>query len=121
MNPTRREFNGLALFTLLACVTRSQAWAQPVPAALQRWIRRLGEIGHAVQSGTMEPGAWQAAMQELYAGLSPEELVAFIDLDRLVAGITWPAERIGAVTDVAWPQVEGFNQIYVDPTGSKQS
>ncbi len=108
MSFTRREFTGLAVFTALAWITRSDAWTREIPRALQRWILRLGEIGHAVQTDAMAPGRWQEAMQELYAGLSPEELVTFIDMDRLIAGLSYPKEKLGAVVNVPWPQVDGF-------------
>lgn len=44
---------------------------------MRRWILRVGEIGHAVQSGTLEPRQWQDAMSEAYAAFPPEELVRF--------------------------------------------
>ena len=56
LNPARREFTRLALFTALAWITRSRP----------------------------------------------------IDVDRLIAAVTWPEQRLGAGADVPWPRVEGF-------------
>jgi hypothetical protein len=74
---------------------------------LRRWFLRLHEIGRAVRAGQMSPPDWQAAMQELYRDLSPAELVTFIDMDRLLAGLRHPEAKLGAVASVAWPHVEG--------------
>jgi hypothetical protein len=105
VSPTRRELLMASLVPALAWIAHARAWAaDPV---LQRWMRRLDEIGRSVRSGAMSPLAWQEAMQELYADLPPEELVAFIDMDRLLSGLRYPAERLGAVTNVPWERAEG--------------
>jgi len=90
------------------CITRASAWARPLDPALQRWLLRVGEIGRAVQSGSLTPLGWQEAMQEAYVAFSPEEWVAFIDMDRLLEGLRYPDVKFGAVKDVPWPAVEGF-------------
>jgi hypothetical protein len=109
VDTTRRDLvTAIVLAPLLACVSRAQAWARPLDPSVRRWILRVGEIGHAVQSAELTPRQWQDAMQEAYAQFRPEELVRFIDMDRLLEGLTYPAEKFGAVKDVPWPQVEGF-------------
>jgi len=98
----------IALLPALAWITRANAWATPLDPALRRWILRVGEIGYSVQSGTLTPLHWQEAMQEAYAVLSPQELVRFIDLDRLLQGLEYPPVKFGAVKNVPWPEVDGF-------------
>jgi len=85
MAPSRREFPiAAAAWTALAAVTRARAWADPLDPALRRWILRIGEIGHAVQNATLAPTAWQDAMRELHPSIPLEDLVRWIDLDRLL-------------------------------------
>jgi hypothetical protein len=109
VDSTRRDLvTAIALGPLIARLSRMQAWARPLDPSVRRWILRVGEIGHAVQSGRMTPRQWQDAMQETYAAFRPEEFVRFINMDHLLAGLTWPTESLGAVKDVAWPKAEGF-------------
>jgi hypothetical protein len=108
MQSTRRELLAATLCHALLCITRAQAWASPLDPALQRWILRIGEIGRAVQTGGMTPLAWQQAMQQAYTAFPPEDWVAFIDLDGLLRGLEYPAEKLGAVKNVPWPEVAGF-------------
>jgi hypothetical protein len=110
---TRRELladslRAIALASLLAGVTRRGAWAAPIQPAIRRWMLRLGEIGRAVHAGELAPRDWQTAMDALYAEVSLEELAAFIDVDRLLAGLAYPKEKLGAVVNVPWPALEGF-------------
>jgi hypothetical protein len=98
----------IALGPLVAYLSRAQAWASPLDPTVRRWILRVGEIGHAVQSGTLTPSQWQDAMAETYAAFTPDEFVRFIDMDRLLAGLVYPTEKLGAVKDVPWPEVGGF-------------
>jgi hypothetical protein len=106
MHLGRRDLLIAATLPALAWVTRARAWASPLDHALLRWLRRLHEIGHAVRAGQMSPADWQAAMQELYRDLSPTEIVSFIDMDRLLAGLRYPEEKLGAVVRVEWPEIE---------------
>jgi hypothetical protein len=76
VDATRRDLvAAIALGPLVACLLRAKAWASPLDARARRWILRIGEIGHAAQSGTLTPREWQDAMQEAYAVFTPEEFV----------------------------------------------
>ena len=101
MSVTRREVLGLSIVPALLWITRARAWASPVDSRLRGWFVRLHEIGHAVRSGQMSPPAWQSAMEDLYRELSPAELVEFIDMDRLLGGLQYPEQKLGAVVSVA--------------------
>lgn len=108
----------MALLPALAWITHARAWA--ADPALQRWKARLEEICHSVRSGTLSPREWQEAMQQIYAELPPEELVRFIDVDRLLAGLRYPPERLGAVTQVPWSSesVRLFPKLFVYRKGT---
>lgn len=109
MNVTRRDVVSFSIVPALLWITRARAWASPVDPLLRAWFVRLHEIGHAVRSGQMSPAAWQSAMEELYRELSPAELVEFIDTDRLLAGLKYPEQKLGAVASVAWPHIDGVS------------
>jgi len=108
MGISRRELIATATLQCVCCITRANAWAAPLDPALRRWVLRVGELGQAVRAGTLAPAAWQDGMAELHASLSPEELIRFIDMDRLVEGLQAPKDRIGAIAQVPWPDVDGF-------------
>jgi len=108
MEISRRGLIAAAMLQCVCCITRANAWAAPLDPTLRRFVLRVGELGQAVRSGTLAPAAWQDAMEALCASLSPEELIRFIDMDRLLEGLRHPEERIGAIAQVPWPSVDGF-------------
>ena len=108
MHLTRRETIAMAMLQGVSYLTHARAWARPLDPALRRWVLRVGELGQGVRSGTLAPESWQQGMEELYGDLSPDALIRFIDMDRLLQGLRYPEQRLGAIAQVPWPEVDGF-------------
>lgn len=92
-----------AWYGVLELGDRTSAWAGGAEPVIRRWTKELEEICAAVRTGTLQPAAWQTAIERLHAQVPLEEIVRFVDLEAAVARIKHPERRLGAVEDVKWP------------------
>lgn len=106
---------GVVTHTLLQAAFTAQAFAAPVRPNLDRWLLELNELCADLRAHQLTPLQWQAQMEALYADLLLSELLAFIDFDKLTAGLEFPADR-AAVKRVVFPKVEG---VPPRPVGAK--
>ena len=125
MRMSRRGMIATAMLQCVSWISRANAWAAPLDPTLRRFVLSVGELGLAVRSGSLAPAAWQDSMAEIYADLPPEELIRFIDMDRLLRDVRPPEARIGAIANVPWPEVDGFpvgfrfgHKLFVDWEGA---
>lgn len=113
MESSRRNFlisttHAIATYVFLFHVTQARAWTQSVESKITKWAKRLGEIGHDVQSGEITPIQWQSEMDRLYQNLSVSDLSQFINKDQILKTLHYPKEKIGAIGNISWPKVQGF-------------
>lgn len=82
---------------------------------LQVWLRDLTQLCGDLRRDSLTPEEWQERMSVLYQGISPKELMGFIDFDALVQRLEWP-ESGAAIAQVRFPRVEGLGRM---PFGRK--
>lgn len=101
---SRRGFCALTLSLLaarscLAEAVRARALPRVRAGAADRWLRRLAELSRDLKDAKLAPEEWQDAIAALWRSVDVAELVRDIDLDRLVRGLTLPAD-MAAVREV---------------------
>jgi hypothetical protein len=112
---SRRKFiassiEALGFYYLFQTVHGSAAWAKPIEPIIKIWIRQVNEACVSVRSGKLSPKDWQASISQLHSKIPVDDILKFVDLEKVLRNIHHPKERLGAVQDVPWPAVEGFPQ-----------
>jgi hypothetical protein len=108
----RRHFHGylgkiLSSAVLLRAGFANHAFAQDIAPNMKRWYRDLDAIGRAVKDHRLTPEQWRKRIEALHGSVSLEDLLRFIDFQRLIDGLTYP-ERWGAIRDVRFPRIPGL-------------
>ena len=81
-------------------------FARTVEEATDHWVKRLNEMSRDLKKGGISPAEWQDQLAALYNYISPEEITAFIDFDRLVKGFQYP--DLGVNTKgISFPKLQG--------------
>ncbi len=113
---TRREFTKdlvatLVLYSFLQTSFSVDAFAREVKPIMAKWLRQLYEMCRDLRRATISLVEWQRRIEALHTTISLTDLLQFIDFDRLLAGVRYPAD-IGAVIDVRFPRIQGLpNQL----------
>ncbi|TCO43100.1 hypothetical protein [Dokdonella fugitiva] len=87
---------------LLAALAGSRAWAGGRPEPLVRWARELAVLNGRVVRGELAVTDWQARIEQLNTSVAVEDLVAWLDIDRLERGFRYPT-RLADVADPVLP------------------
>ena len=108
----RREFTKklgatVVSFGLLDTAWAAGAFSHKVAPLLRHWASELNTYCQHLRQATITPLEWQQKVENLYRTISLEELVQFIDFDRLQEGLTLP--DLGVATKaVSLPQLSGL-------------
>lgn len=100
-SPARRRLLG-ASTALLFALSSARIWAGGRPSPLDRWARELAELNDRLARGAMPATEWQDAIERLDRSVAVSDLVAYLDIDRLVRAFRYPT-RLADVADPVLP------------------
>lgn len=107
----RTFFQGSALqiasYALLRAAWSSAAVSPRIQPNVERWLKTLYQLCGDLRKNGLTPLEWQSAMERLYATIELKELVASIDLEKLMRGAVLPEDR-AEVRNMRFPEVEGL-------------
>ncbi len=110
--PRREVLEGLVsvagAFTLLRALTATQAWGADVRPTALAWVAQVRELCLDLKATRLLPHVWQQQIAALFARVPLADLLKSVELERLVAGLTWPEED-AANLDVTLPGLEGVS------------
>ena len=111
---SRRDFvaqtvKSVAAFSLIQGAFRTGAFAAEIEPVMKRWLLQLHELCGDVKANRIQPLVWQAHMESLYNRISLEELLHFIDFQRLSADLHLPPDR-AAIRQVRFPRMAGISE-----------
>jgi hypothetical protein len=99
----RRFLQGAAAgAVLLAALAGSRAWARGRPEPRVRWTRELVDLNERLARGELAVTDWQARIERLNTSVAVDDLVAWLDIDRLVREFRYPT-RLADVADPLLP------------------
>lgn len=87
---------------LLAALSAPRLWARGRPSPLDRWASALVDLNERLVRGDITAVDWQAAIERLDASVPVSELVAYLDIDRLVRAFRYPT-LLAEVADPVLP------------------
>lgn len=108
----RRTFGkstlGLLLtHSLLESLFASDALAQDVDSIAAKWIAEMNELSLDLKGEKLEAVAWQEKIEELLAKIEVNELLQFVDFERLTTNLKY-RERGERAIQFKFPEVEGL-------------
>jgi hypothetical protein len=112
---TRRAFNGkllgaLAAYGLIETLFRRDAFADKVKPVLSEWMRELHELSKSLKvDRKLKDTEFQAKLEALYKRVNLEELLKFLDLDKLERSVKLPEHGAQSV-GIDLRKVEGLPQ-----------
>jgi hypothetical protein len=109
---TRRSFGAkmlgsLLTYGLIETLYTSNLLADAVKPVIHQWMLELQSLCGDVKGRKVKDLEFQSKLEELYRRVDLAELVKFLELDRLAAGVNYP-ERGAASLGVDLGKVEGF-------------
>lgn len=122
MDSDRREFlkqsaELFAIATFLHFGFVARAWSKPIAPLMNRWFKEVTDLCHSVKNGKVSPIEWQDTIQILYSQIPLFEIVRYTNVDQVIKTVKYPKEKLGAIHDVPWPEIQGFPK--VQPFGHK--
>lgn len=104
-DPARRRLLGTASAgtVLLAALSAPRLWAGGRPSPLDDWTRALVALNERLAHGEITAVDWQAAIERLDTSVPVSDLVAYLDIDRLVRDFRYPT-LLAEVADPKLPE-----------------
>src|SRR5262249_14864429 len=104
---SRRLFNQKLIRTFALAVLLDEAFAvnaaqSAVQPKMKKWLHDLAAACKDVKEQRLRPIEWQARIVELHSRIEPQDVMAFIDFDRLIKGMRYP-ENMAADREVILP------------------
>src|SRR5438552_812386 len=98
----RRSFNRNMLRSLLAyglieTLAAGDLFADAVKPVVQKWLVELSDLSRDLKEQKLKDTDFQAKLEDLYKRVDLAELIKFIDLDRLSAGVKYPERGAASV------------------------
>jgi hypothetical protein len=108
----RRTFNqqllgSLMAYGLIETLAAGDLFAEPVKPIIQKWLVELHDLSRDLKERKLKDLDFQSKLEALYQRVDLGELIKFLDLDRLQAGIKYP-ERGAANLGIDLSKVEGL-------------
>lgn len=104
---TQGLFGTILSFSLLETIIIQDAFAQPVKPIINHWVKELQEMSLDLKTRQITPLTWQAKIKELYNRVNLEDLLKFIDFQKLTQD--FPLADLGVKTRVpSFPQLAGL-------------
>jgi len=109
---SRRAFHGgtlgsLLTYSLLETLFADDAFSSEVKPIAAQWLRQLDELGRQCKGQKISQLQWQEQVEALLAKVDLEELIRFIDLDKLTEGIKLRDKGARSIRP-KFPEVEGL-------------
>ena len=108
----RREFSQKLLttvtgYSLLSSFFSVQGFSKSVKPLVDHWAIQLNEYCNDLRQESINPKEWQHLTESLFSQISMEDLLKFIDFERLTTGFTYP--DLGVNTKrVEFPKLTGL-------------
>ena len=108
----RRDFTTKSLatitsFALFESLFGSQAFSSTISPITKHWALRLSEYCQDLKKESITPTEWQTQIESLYREIQLDEILQFIDFDKLTKGFEYP--NLGVNTRrVLFPKLEGL-------------
>lgn len=112
MNTSRRQFsrqllNSMVSFSLMEMLVVGDLLGKNVKPITDHWAIQMNEMCLDLRQNTISPAQWQNQIESLLDQIELEELLKFIDFDRLTRGFTFP--DLGVNTKgVRFPSLAGL-------------
>jgi hypothetical protein len=102
----RDTLGTILTFSLLETVFQHDLFAAETPAAAEKWLRDVQQLGMDLKGQKLEQVAWQKKVEELYKQVPLEDFLKLIDFERISTGVKFVDN--GALSmRFTFPQVEG--------------
>lgn len=85
----RQTLGSLLAFSLVETLGRRRLFSAEVEPVVSRWIVDVNTLGQDLRDQEITQGDWQTKLEELYSKVNLEELLKFIDFDRLTQDIQY--------------------------------
>ena len=114
MNTSRRQFNkkllsSLVSFSLMEMLVVGDLLGKKVKPITDHWAIKMNEMCLDLRQNTLSPSQWQTQIENLLDQIELEELLRFIDFDRLTQNFSFP--DLGVNTKVVrFPSLSGLPQ-----------
>lgn len=111
----RRSFHinltkALTAYLLLDAADATNAFARKIRPNIDHWANRLNIICSDLKSNTISPAQWQDEIYDLFSSIPLEDILGFIDFERLTRGFEFP--DLGVNTRmVKYPEIEGLEEV----------
>ena len=108
----RRQFSktlsaSLLSYALFESLFASQAFGSTIRPITDHWAMQLNTYCADLKKGSLSPTEWQSHIEQLYQTIELEEVLAFIDFEKLTRGFQYP--DLGVATKyVRFPKLEGM-------------
>ena len=115
--PTRRQFSSAVLsslmtYALLETVFEKRAFAAAVTPITDHWAKRLNELSNDMKGDKISQVQWQDRTTELFGQVDLDELLTFIDFEKVKKDFDYPDAGPKQV-HVKFPDVEGLPTEYI--------
>lgn len=104
---SRQTLGSLVTFSLLETLIGGDVLADEVKPVTAKWLAELDALGRDVRGQKLKQVDWQKTVEELMARVDMQDLLKFIDFDKLAAAAK-PRERGELSLRAKFPQVEGL-------------
>lgn len=109
---SRRSFHQQALgslltWSLLETLFSGNAFAEEVKPIAAKWLAELDAMSRDLKGKKLNPIEWQEHVEKLFGNVDLQELLRFIDFEKLSTGIK-PDQRGEQSLKAVLPQVEGL-------------
>ena len=98
---------GVASYSFFSLLFSTNAFGRPVREHTDHWVKQLNDMSRDLKRGGISQIQWQEQLAELYNYISPEELMEFVDFDRLVKDFTLPDRGVNT-RPVRFPRLVGL-------------
>ena len=111
---SRREFNqkissSIISYALIESLFAFDAIAKPIAPITNHWSKQLNEKCKDLRLDTISQQEWQTAVETLFATINMDELLRFIEFDKLIKGFQYPDLGVN-VKYVKFPKLAGIPQ-----------
>lgn len=97
----------LSATLLIAGCSRPVLWSGGAPADLDQWSRQLVALKDQLRHGSIDVLQWQREVEQLNGNVPVEELVRYLDADRLTAGFAYDSALAETADPVLSPEIVG--------------
>jgi len=108
----RREFSknilgAVTSYTLFNSIFATSSFASAVSPITRHWAIELNEYCADLKKASVSPGEWQSLTEQLFQRIQLDEILQFIDFEKLTRGFSFP--DIGVKTKpVFFPRLSGL-------------